>query len=177
MPQATSAVMQAVGPGSASTRTPAARACCTRTWPGSDTPGMPASEAKATRSPASIRPTSSQARAAITFSSQRTSGFEMSRCANSFAVTRVSSQHTTVAARNASAARGVRSPKLPIGVPITYRHPSPAPACVSFSPAMGYSIIARSSGASATRASHAAMRRSVFQVWKNQPAAWSNVAS
>ncbi|VWM24396.1 Uncharacterised protein [Collinsella intestinalis] len=178
IPESTSAVTHADGPGRTSTRAPASRAASTSTWPGSETLGIPASEAKAIRSPASSRSTSSGARRAITFSSQRTSGFEMPRYARSFEVTRVSSQQITSASRKACAARGVRSPRLPIGVPTMESTPS-APATrrsVLFS-AIRYSIIARSSGAKATRASHAAMRRSVFQVWKNHPSASSNVAS
>ena len=80
---------------------------------------MPASEAKAKTSPVAMRSTSAPARAVITFSSQRTSGLEMPKCARSLPVTRVSSQSTESAARNASAARGERSPKLPMGVPTT----------------------------------------------------------
>ena len=117
IPDATSAVTQATGPGTTSTDTPASRAASTSTCPGSDTPGMPASDAKASVSPASMRSTKEGARPAITFSSQRMSGRDTPAAESSFPVTRVSSQHTASAARNASTARGERSPKLPIGVP------------------------------------------------------------
>ena len=46
MPDETSAVTQAEGPGITSTGTSASRAASTSAWPGSDTLGMPASEAK-----------------------------------------------------------------------------------------------------------------------------------
>lgn len=51
MPDETSAVTQAEGPGITSTGTSASRAASTSAWPGSDTLGMPASEAKARVSP------------------------------------------------------------------------------------------------------------------------------
>ena len=119
MPDETSAVTQAEGPGITSTGTSASRAASTSAWPGSDTLGMPASEAKARVSPASRRSTRPAARLAITFSSQRTSGLEMPRCISSFDVTRVSSQQMTSAAAKASPTRGDRSPRLPMGVPTT----------------------------------------------------------
>jgi hypothetical protein len=62
-PDATSAVSAADGPGRTSTATPAAMAEVTRTYPGSLTSGIPASLTRATTSPASMRETSSEARA------------------------------------------------------------------------------------------------------------------
>ena len=174
IPLATKAVTQAEGPGITCTSTPASRAASTRTWPGSETLGMPASEANAKVSPASKRSTSSGARWTITFSSQRMSVLDIPRCAKSLDVTRVSSQQMASAARKASATRGLISPRLPMGVPTIYRHPLIRCATSSL---YRQSIIARSSGASATRASHAGMRFSVFHAWKYQPHAVSKLAS
>lgn len=51
MPDDTSAVTHAEGPGMTSTGTSTSRAASTSAWPGSDTLGIPASEAKARVSP------------------------------------------------------------------------------------------------------------------------------
>ena len=59
---ATSAARAADGPGSTSTASPAATHACTKTNPGSDTSGVPASETKATTAPPRIFATSSFAR-------------------------------------------------------------------------------------------------------------------
>ena len=80
---------------------------------------MPASDAKASISPARRRSTSCGAREAMTFSSHRTSGLETPRCARSFDVTRVSSQQMASADSKAAAARALRSPRFPMGVPTT----------------------------------------------------------
>ena len=60
---ATSAASAADGPGRTSTASPAATHACTRTNPGSDTSGVPASETSATTAPSRIFETSSAARA------------------------------------------------------------------------------------------------------------------
>ena len=60
----------------------------------------------------------------IAASSRRSRRFSMPKCANSLPVTRVSSAHTVSAAANASSARGVISPRLPIGVGHTTSFPA-----------------------------------------------------
>ena len=54
-PEADRAAMTALGPGIGLTRMPASRADRTRCWPGSEMPGVPASDTSATDSPACSR--------------------------------------------------------------------------------------------------------------------------
>ena len=77
---------------------------------------MPASEQYAMTSPSSTRRTSDAARSPMSASSKRSSRFSMPYAANSRPVTRVSSAHTTSAARSAASARSVMSPRFPSGV-------------------------------------------------------------
>ena len=122
-PDATSAQVTALGPGMTSTGSPSSRAASTRRWPGSDTPGMPASDTKATRWPAATRAITDSTRRAITFSSQRSSGTRMPKRASSLPVTRVSSQSSTSAERSVSSTRGDASERLPMGVPTSESMP------------------------------------------------------
>ena len=77
---------------------------------------MPASLQNAMRSPANTRWIMRSACLEMVASSSRSSRFSISKCASSLPVTRVSSAHTTSAARNSSSVRNVISPKLPMGV-------------------------------------------------------------
>ena len=63
-PEMASAVVTAEGPASAVTRTPASTASRVSRYPGSDTPGMPASVITSTVCPPSSTSSSSRARAA-----------------------------------------------------------------------------------------------------------------
>ena len=155
MPLATSAVTQAEGPGITSTSTPASRAASTRTCPGSETLGMPASEANAITSPAKMRPISSGERDAITFSSHRINGREIPKWASSFDVTRVSSQQIASAASKACATRGVRSPRFPMGVPTIMRRPEVLLHAAIVSNRPNRRVEARTQGMKANRASRA----------------------
>lgn len=140
-PEATRAQVTAEGPGMTSTLRPRSRAASTSLWPGSDTPGMPASDTKATRPPASIRAMAGATLSARTFSSARCKGTRMPKCASSLDVTRVSSHRSRSAARSVSSARGVTSRRLPMGVPTTERTPPRGPpVCV---PAISQASCAR----------------------------------
>ena len=116
-PLITSAMVSADGPGIDDTVMPASTAAFTSRSPGSLMPGVPASLTSATSIPPSSLPTTSS-QASNSVCSLITMYFlpEMPRCCNSIPVRRVSSQHTTSAACNASTARGEMSLKLPIGV-------------------------------------------------------------
>ena len=79
-------------------------------------PGVPASDTNATRWPFSSISIALSAAARSIFSSQRTSGLEISYLARSLPVTRVSSQKMASAFLSVSSARSVISPILPMGV-------------------------------------------------------------
>ena len=123
-PLATRAHVTAEGPGTTSTLSPASSAASTSFWPGSLTPGMPASETNATRSPASRRSSTAGTRDAITFSSQRSSRLRSPKADSSLPVTRVSSHSTTSARPSTSITRGDASCRLPMGVPTTESRPA-----------------------------------------------------
>ena len=126
-PLATRAQVTALGPGMTSTGRAASSAASTRRWPGSETPGMPASLTKATRWPDATRATTDSTRLAMTFSSQRSSGTRISKRASSLEVTRVSSHSKTSAERRVSSTRGEASARLPMGVPTSDSMPPARP--------------------------------------------------
>ncbi len=114
-PATARAAVTADGPGTTTTSCPAARAAATRSAPGSETAGMPASVVSASVSPAARRASSPGSRSAALCSVNDWVGRRAPMKRSSFAATRVSSATTRSASRNASAARGDRSPRLPIG--------------------------------------------------------------
>ena len=124
-PEATSAQVTAEGPGMTSTASPASRTASTRRWPGSDTPGIPASETNATFSPRSMRLSAGAMRSAKLCSSARLSAARMPKWDSSLPVTRVSSHKIRSASRSVRRARTEMSSRLPMGVPTTKRVPSP----------------------------------------------------
>ena len=123
-PEATRAQTTADGPGITSTGRPASSATSTRRWPGSLTPGMPASETKAMCAPPAIRSSMPGMREARTFSSARSSGVRIPKWASSLPVTRVSSHSTASASRSVSTTRDDASERLPIGVPTMESRPT-----------------------------------------------------
>ena len=125
-PEATSAQMAADGPGMTSTRSPLSSAASTSLWPGSETPGMPASETKATRSPASMRSSVGSTLWSSTFSSARCNGTCTSKRARSLLVTRVSSQSRRSADFRVWMTLGDASERFPMGVPTTLSTPEAA---------------------------------------------------
>ena len=120
MPLTLSAEAMAVGPETATTGMPRSAASRTRTLPGSLMQGVPASVVTATSMfSASIRSAIWMALLRSLCSWQLVSGVEMSKAFSSFMVTRVSSAAISCTARRVSMARGLMSPKLPMGVATT----------------------------------------------------------
>src|SRR5690606_15929262 len=118
-PATLSAAMKAQGPGTGLTFTPAARAARTRRKPGSLTSGVPASDTRASESPASSRATRRSAWASSLCSCSGTSGRSIPAWARSWRVWRVSSAQMAATSASTWRARGDRSPRLPIGVATT----------------------------------------------------------
>ena len=107
---------------------PAAQAASTSRWPGSEMAGVPASVQSASSSPAARRSRMGPSRASSSKAgSERKGGAGWPRWAKSCRVRRVSSATTADARRSTSAARGERSPRLPIGVATTFRSPGTGP--------------------------------------------------
>ena len=88
--------------------------------PGSEIPGIPASETKAIRAPPFSSATSSSARWRSLWAWQLTVGTPMPKCESSFCVWRVSSQATRSTLRKTRNARNVMSSRFPIGVATMY---------------------------------------------------------
>ena len=118
------AAVTALGPGTGNTATSRSRHALTRRKPGSEISGVPASETSATCSPASRRfNTRAAARDSLSSRIETRRGRRIFRCANSAAVRLVSSEAIVSTVARTSAARRVTSPRFPIGVATTYRHP------------------------------------------------------
>src|SRR3989344_5655117 len=116
-PLALRAARKAEGPGITSIFIPAARARETRAYPGSEIPGVPASEASARCSPFLRRVTRKSAFSGLLYPCREISSFlGIASCLRRFPVTLVSSQTTASARVRTSIARRVMSPRLPIGV-------------------------------------------------------------
>ena len=118
-PATLSAAISADAPGTGLTFTPAARAARTSRKPGSDTSGVPASLTSASDSPASRRATSFCAIASSLCSCSASNGVAMPKWASNWPLRRVSSAQIAATARKVSRARGLMSPRLPIGVATT----------------------------------------------------------
>ena len=127
-PLMTRAVIAALGPGTVSTVWPAAAAARTSRSPGSEMPGVPASVTTATWRPASSSPSTRLTEAASFWSctARRRLPAGMPAWLSNLRLWRVSSQAMTSAARNASTARGAKSPRLPIGVATRVNRPPAA---------------------------------------------------
>ena len=109
------------GPLTGITGIPASHAAATSACPGSETPGVPASQVSATVSSSeSMRETSSGARPSSLCRWQDTMGLRTPSRSVSFMVTRVSSAAIRSHSVSACAARGERSFRLPMGVATTY---------------------------------------------------------
>ena len=106
------------------TLAPALIAACTRRSPGSEIPGVPASETTATSCPADNSSTTRLAsRCSVCSLHTARARAVTPRCCSSRPVRRVSSQHTSADCSSVSRARGVMSPRLPIGVATSHRVP------------------------------------------------------
>src|SRR5688572_12937349 len=103
---------------------PLVEASLTRTKPGSESSGVPASLATAIVFPSSRSARRRGRRWRSLCSWREISGFLIPRCASSRPVCRVSSQATRSASSNAALARGERSSRLPIGVATTTSLPA-----------------------------------------------------
>ncbi len=120
-PLPTRALIAADGPGTTSTRWPAAAAAATRSSPGSEMPGMPASVTITTRSPdARRRSTSATAHLPVWSLATMMSGALTAMYRRGRAACRSDGcprrRWCRPQRRAASTARGDRSPRLPIGV-------------------------------------------------------------
>src|SRR5581483_7418164 len=122
-PEATSAAIAAEGPGTTRTSIPASTHARTSRYPGSESPGIPASEITATSSPERRTSRSSSVRLGSLPSNSDTIRARMPKCASSRPARRVSSAATSPTAASVSRARAVMSPRLPIGVPTRNRVP------------------------------------------------------
>ena len=123
-PAAAIAAVTAEGPGRTSTDAPAARAASTRRAPGSETPGIPASVVNASVAPrgqAIEELAGPRSRRMVVVADRRPLRPEVRKEAAGHPGVLGDNQ---VGVRSASAARGVRSPRLPIGVPTTSRRPA-----------------------------------------------------
>src|SRR5207244_2855995 len=130
-PLTTRAATSAEGPGTASTRAPAAAAAATSLAPGSDMAGVPASVTTATSTPRSSRRSTWSTWAASLWSWTASSSLpETPAWVSRRRVWRVSSQAITPTRARVAAARGERSPRLPIGVETRTRVPVGRPAPV-----------------------------------------------
>src|SRR5581483_7898418 len=125
-PDTTSAASTALGPGTVDTSRSASTHARTRAWPGSETPGVPASVTYATTSPAAMRSTTraSACRSLWAWSATSRPRAGTPACVSSARVRRVSSAAIRSASRSVSTARGDRSPRLPIGVATTTSRPA-----------------------------------------------------
>ncbi len=117
---------------------PTAIAAATRRLPGSEINGIPASEQSTTLAPATSAARTSWRRAALVVGVQGEHVLPpaIASWLSIRPVWRVSSQQMRSAAASAAAARGARSPRLPIGVATTSSAP-PDGAFVSASPRAG----------------------------------------
>ena len=115
-PEATNAGTKAVAPGRHCTVTPRATQALTNINPGSEMPGVPASDMSAITSPAAIR----AAKASAVWCSLNlwcdTNWFLISKCLSNMPEVRVSSAKITSASFSMRRARSVMSSRLPTGV-------------------------------------------------------------
>ena len=134
-PLAATAATGADGPGTTSIRWPASTTRRTTLSPGSEIPGMPASETRATVPPSSRRRITSVAALSSVCSSRRSRSAPTTPAwASRRPVLRVSSQATRSAAASVSTARGERSPRLPMGVATSTKWAGPAAAVLTPAP-------------------------------------------
>jgi hypothetical protein len=84
---------------------------------------VPASDTSASDSPASSRATNGPAASPSLCSCKATSGLSTPKCASNWRVWRVSSAQIAATVFSVSSARGLRSPRLPIGVATTNNVP------------------------------------------------------
>ena len=116
-PESSATPIAALGPGSTSTATPAARAAATSSLPGSEIPGIPASLVTATS--AIARPLENRRRRALRVLLAIAPDLARRRASSapsSFRATRVSSATISSASRSTSSARSVTSRRFPSGV-------------------------------------------------------------
>src|SRR5262245_19104224 len=125
-PEITSAVTAADGPGTTSTSIPASTHAATSRYPGSDSPGLPASVTTATFVPSRSRRTSSGTRSRSLPSNSDSNLASMPNAARSRPVLRVSSHATRSTEARVARARSERSPRLPMGVPTRNSVPTPS---------------------------------------------------
>jgi len=123
-PEATSAVVTALGPGSTSTSIPPAMHSRTSAKPGSEINGVPASDTSAMSAPARIRCASARARPFSLCSCRLTSDASIAWRSSSCRVCLVSSQAIASACASAASTRSVTSCRLPIGVGHTRSRPA-----------------------------------------------------
>ena len=115
-PLCTSAGISAVAPGSVSTSIPASTHVRTNRNPGSEMPGVPASDTRAALRPAAIAPaTISTVACSLNLWCER-SFCSMPRCFSRNDVVRVSSARMKSTSRRTFTARSVMSSRFPIGV-------------------------------------------------------------
>src|SRR5690606_3475634 len=123
-PATDNAAIAAHGPGTGDTAKPASLAARTMRKPGSLTSGVPASEISATALPAPSHSSTRATCSASLCSCSATTRASLPACASNGALWRVSSAATTSTSRSTCSARGEKSPRLPIGVATTHRHPA-----------------------------------------------------
>ena len=124
IPEAVKAAMMAQGPGRGSTRMPAATAAAMSCAPGSEIVGVPASDTRATLSPAKRRATSEDAFFRSLWAWRLVVGVAIACRASRCAVRRVSSAAMIATSRRIRSARIVMSSRFPIGVATTKSVPA-----------------------------------------------------
>ena len=113
------AAITALGPGTGTAAKPAARTAATMRAPGSQMPGVPASEISATCSPRESRATIACAAACSLCSCADSIGVRMPQASSSRWLWRVSSAAIQSTPASTARARGLRSARFPKGVATT----------------------------------------------------------